>query len=85
MYLEFDSKENPYVYVLRLAMNLDVCIPTTPTHVICNKKNDRCVQHHQVGDPSWSHVFVICKDVNWENVEECFFLKRIPCDTAVVK
>ena len=84
MYLEFDSNENPYVYVLRLAMNLDVCIPTTPTHVICNKKMT-VVQHHQVGDPSWSHVFVICKDVNWENVEECFFLKRIPCDIAVVK
>ena len=86
MYFEFDSIENPYVYVIRLAMNLDVCIPTTPTHVICNKtKKMTVVQHHQVGDPSWSHVFVICKDVNWENVEECFFLKRIPCDIAVVK
>ena len=42
------------------------------------------VQHHQVGDPSWSHAFVICKDMNWENVEECFFLKRIPCNIAVV-
>ena len=43
MYFEFDSIENTYVYVIRLAMNLDVCIPTTPTHVICNKtKNDRC-------------------------------------------
>ena len=37
IYFDFDSIENPYVYVVRLAMNLDVCIPTTPTHVICNK------------------------------------------------